>query len=61
MNKIRKKMEAEQKAKEEEDLKKSQREKFGRSWTVSIALPGSIVENAQSDEEKTNLSGYVSS
>ncbi|KAF6023818.1 C9orf114 [Bugula neritina] len=59
MNKIRKKMEAEQKAKEEEDLKKSQREKFGRSWTVSIALPGSIVENAQSDEEKTNLSGYI--
>ena len=32
----------------------------GRSYTVSIALPGSIVSNAQTLELKTYLAGQVS-
>lgn len=31
----------------------------GRQYTVSIALPGSIIENAQTQELKTYLAGQV--
>ncbi|KIW73285.1 hypothetical protein PV04_01417 [Phialophora macrospora] len=31
----------------------------GRSWTLSIALPGSIIANAKSHEQKTFLAGQV--
>jgi len=31
----------------------------GRSWTVSIALPGSIISNAQSSELKSYLAGQI--
>ena len=31
----------------------------GRRWTVSLALPGSIVDNSQTDELKTYLAGQV--
>lgn len=31
----------------------------GRRYTVSIALPGSIVDNAQTKELKTYLAGQV--
>lgn len=31
----------------------------GREWTVSIAVPSSIVENAQSKELKTYLVGQI--
>ena len=31
----------------------------GRDWTVSIALPGSIIANAQTAELKTYLAGQV--
>lgn len=31
----------------------------GRSYTVSLALPGSIIENAQSAELRTYLAGQV--
>ena len=33
----------------------------GRKYTVSVALPGSIIANAQRLEWKTNLAGQVSS
>ncbi|KAI8048180.1 putative RNA methyltransferase [Syncephalis plumigaleata] len=32
---------------------------IGRSWTVSVALPGSIVDNAQSVELRTYLVGQI--
>ena len=32
---------------------------LGRSYTVSLALPGSIIENAQSAELRTYLAGQV--
>lgn len=32
----------------------------GRQYTVSIALPGSIIDNAQTQELKTYLAGQVS-
>ncbi|CZS97856.1 uncharacterized protein RCO7_00024 [Rhynchosporium graminicola] len=31
----------------------------GRDWTVSVAIPGSIVANAQSHEARTSLAGHV--
>ncbi|XP_038045984.1 putative methyltransferase C9orf114 homolog [Patiria miniata] len=31
----------------------------GRAWTVSVALPGSILENAQSPELRTYLAGQI--
>jgi hypothetical protein len=31
----------------------------GRDWTVSVALPGSIIANAQTAELKTYLAGQV--
>ncbi|XP_022099118.1 putative methyltransferase C9orf114 isoform X2 [Acanthaster planci] len=31
----------------------------GRTWTVSVALPGSILENAQSPELRTYLAGQI--
>lgn len=32
---------------------------LGRSYTVSVALPGSIIDNAQSHELRTALAGQV--
>ncbi|KAG9302914.1 hypothetical protein G9A89_022331 [Geosiphon pyriformis] len=32
---------------------------FGRKYTVSVALPGSIIDNAQSNELKTYLAGQL--
>ena len=34
-------------------------EKKGRSWTVSVAFPASIVDNAQSSELKSYLVGQI--
>ena len=31
----------------------------GRSYTISIALPGSVLENAQSPALRSNLAGQV--
>ncbi|KIW50170.1 hypothetical protein PV05_11785 [Exophiala xenobiotica] len=31
----------------------------GRSWTLSVALPGSVVANAKSHEQKTFLAGQI--
>ncbi|OQS03703.1 hypothetical protein THRCLA_21098 [Thraustotheca clavata] len=47
-----------EKAQEEERLKEERRTK-GRLFTVSIAVPGSIVDNAQTKELKTYLAGQI--
>lgn len=60
MAKIEKRLKREQDVKEKEERLVSERSQHGRDWTVSIALPGSIVENAQSDELRTYLAGQVS-
>eukprot|EP00794_Sanderia_malayensis_P015660 gene15660-17240_t len=39
--------------------RKFQQEKEGRNYTISVALPGSILENAQSPELRTYLSGQI--
>ncbi|KUJ13820.1 DUF171-domain-containing protein [Mollisia scopiformis] len=31
----------------------------GREWTVSVALPGSIISNAQTHEQRTSLAGHI--
>ncbi|KAL3418064.1 hypothetical protein PVAG01_11074 [Phlyctema vagabunda] len=31
----------------------------GREWTVSVALPGSIISNAQSHELRTSMAGHI--
>ncbi|TAQ88558.1 hypothetical protein B7494_g3087 [Chlorociboria aeruginascens] len=31
----------------------------GRDWTVSVALPGSIISNAQTHELRTSLAGHI--
>lgn len=59
MNKIQKRLDKEKVVKEAEDLQESRRKEKGRDWTVSIALPGSIIDNAQSDELRTYLAGQV--
>uniref|UniRef100_A0A1A8L6V0 28S rRNA (uridine-N(3))-methyltransferase n=1 Tax=Nothobranchius pienaari TaxID=704102 RepID=A0A1A8L6V0_9TELE len=50
----RKQREAAEKAKNEEVQNKA-----GRSYTVSIALPGSVLDNAQSPELRTYLAGQI--
>ncbi|XP_041368516.1 putative methyltransferase C9orf114 [Gigantopelta aegis] len=42
-----------------EDDDKRTKEKKGRPYTVSIALPGSILDNAQSPELRTYLAGQI--
>uniref|UniRef100_A0A1A7WAE7 28S rRNA (uridine-N(3))-methyltransferase n=1 Tax=Iconisemion striatum TaxID=60296 RepID=A0A1A7WAE7_9TELE len=49
-----KQQEAAEKAKNEEIQSKT-----GRSYTVSIALPGSVLDNAQSPELRTYLAGQI--
>ncbi|KAL5019802.1 hypothetical protein ScPMuIL_002694 [Solemya velum] len=61
--KLIQKLEREKKRKEEEkdenDVKESPKELSGRDYTVSIALPGSILDNAQSPELRTYLAGQI--
>ncbi|XP_070532533.1 putative methyltransferase C9orf114 isoform X1 [Ptychodera flava] len=47
--------EAEKLESEEQELKAN----LGRPWTISIALPGSILDNAQSPELRTYLAGQI--
>ena len=51
-------MEKEAKRQKEEEVKE-EAPKQGRQHTVSIALPGSILDNAQSPELRTYLAGQV--
>ena len=62
-NKIRKLEKSLLKAKNKEDTQQGNKEdstaSLGREFTVSIALPGSILDNAQSPELRTYLAGQV--
>ncbi|XP_048821949.1 putative methyltransferase C9orf114 homolog [Lagopus muta] len=49
---------AEKQAKEEEQQQQQQEDK-GRHYTLSVALPGSILNNAQSLELRTYLAGQI--
>ncbi|XP_056396961.1 putative methyltransferase C9orf114 homolog [Hyla sarda] len=42
-----------------EQEKQEKRESHGRPYTVSVALPGSIMDNAQSPELRTYLAGQI--
>ncbi|XP_053389909.1 putative methyltransferase C9orf114 homolog [Mercenaria mercenaria] len=53
---LEKKEEEAKKVKEEEE---EVQERLGRPYTLSIALPGSILDNAQSPELRTYLAGQV--
>ncbi|KAM8742943.1 putative methyltransferase C9orf114 homolog [Acanthopagrus schlegelii] len=48
----------EEEASEREQLEQSLSKK-GRAYTVSVALPGSVLENAQSPELRTYLAGQI--
>ncbi|KTF82146.1 hypothetical protein cypCar_00046938, partial [Cyprinus carpio] len=43
----------------EQQVQQEQRESKGRSYTLSVALPGSVMENAQSPELRTYLAGQI--
>ncbi|XP_064616429.1 putative methyltransferase C9orf114 [Liolophura sinensis] len=45
--------------KEQEEEKERLKKVFGRSYSLSIALPGSILDNAQSPELRTYLAGQI--
>ncbi|KAM3911556.1 putative methyltransferase C9orf114 [Leptodactylus fuscus] len=54
---LKKQEEAERLEKEKE--REAKRESHGRPYTVSVALPGSIMDNAQSPELRTYLAGQI--
>ncbi|XP_043085808.1 putative methyltransferase C9orf114 homolog [Puntigrus tetrazona] len=63
-SKINKQLEKQkQKQKEEEEdeeqLQQEKKERKGRSFTLSVALPGSVLDNAQSLELRTYLAGQI--
>jgi len=45
--------------KSETEVKETDSKPKGRDWTLSIALPGSILDNAQSPELRTYLAGQI--
>lgn len=51
--------EEEAKRQEEEEEAAAQRTNQGRPYTLSVALPGSILDNAQSPELRTYLAGQI--
>ncbi|XP_005992155.1 putative methyltransferase C9orf114 homolog isoform X2 [Latimeria chalumnae] len=60
--KLLKKLEKKKKQEEEERQKQEEEEKRkgkGRLYTVSVALPGSVLDNAQSPELRTYLAGQI--
>ncbi|MBN3320148.1 CI114 methyltransferase, partial [Atractosteus spatula] len=60
--KLIKKLEKERQKEEQELKEKLQKEdkiRKGRHYTVSIALPGSVLDNAQSPELRTYLAGQI--
>ncbi|XP_077986898.1 28S rRNA (uridine-N(3))-methyltransferase-like [Glandiceps talaboti] len=59
LKKEKKAKEALELAKKQEENNKDKKKQFGRKWTVSIALPGSILDNAQSPELRTYLAGQI--
>ena len=47
---VEEEMETEEKTEKKEKVEKEEEKSPGRDWTLSIALPGSILDNAQSPE-----------
>lgn len=43
----------------EQQVQQEQKESKGRSYTLSVALPGSVMDNAQSPELRTYLAGQI--
>ncbi|XP_026052700.1 LOW QUALITY PROTEIN: putative methyltransferase C9orf114 [Carassius auratus] len=61
-SKLIQQLEKQKQKKEEENEQQVQqepRESKGRSYTLSVALPGSVMENAQSPELRTYLAGQI--
>lgn len=56
-NIMKKKTPAKEETKAEEEIKDEKTS--GRDYTISIALPGSILDNAQSPELRTYLAGQI--
>lgn len=62
LKQLAKKRQIEQKEEEETRVKEEaveEQERLGRPYTVSFALPGSILDNAQSPELRTYLAGQI--
>uniref|UniRef100_A0A480X6W2 28S rRNA (uridine-N(3))-methyltransferase n=4 Tax=Sus scrofa TaxID=9823 RepID=A0A480X6W2_PIG len=61
MKKLERQRAQEEQAKrqQEEEEAAAQREDRGRHYTLSVALPGSILDNAQSPELRTYLAGQI--
>ncbi|KAL0606456.1 putative methyltransferase C9orf114 [Plecturocebus cupreus] len=55
----RQRAQEEQAKRQEEEEAAAEREDRGRPYTLSIALPGSILDNAQSPELRTYLAGQI--
>ena len=53
--------EKEEKTEKKGKVEKEEEKSPGRDWTLSIALPGSILDNAQSPELRYELSVYIRS
>ncbi|KAG8554806.1 hypothetical protein GDO81_003902 [Engystomops pustulosus] len=52
-------LQKQQEAEKLEQEREAKRESHGRPYTVSVALPGSIMDNAQSPELRTYLAGQI--
>ncbi|KAK1334075.1 hypothetical protein QTO34_005075 [Cnephaeus nilssonii] len=55
----RQRVQEEQAKRQQEEEAAAQREDQGRPYTLSVALPGSILDNAQSPELRTYLAGQI--
>ncbi|XP_040338515.1 28S rRNA (uridine-N(3))-methyltransferase isoform X1 [Herpailurus yagouaroundi] len=55
----RQRAQEEQAKRQQEEEAAAQREDQGRPYTLSVALPGSILDNAQSPELRTYLAGQI--
>nr|XP_031533494.1 putative methyltransferase C9orf114 homolog isoform X2 [Vicugna pacos] len=55
----RQRAQEEQAKRQQEEEAATQREDQGRHYTLSVALPGSILDNAQSPELRTYLAGQI--
>lgn len=57
--KIIKKLEKEKQQKAQEESSEQNQNNKGREYTVSVAVPGSVLDNAQSTELRTYLAGQI--
>ncbi|XP_055036872.2 putative methyltransferase C9orf114 homolog [Misgurnus anguillicaudatus] len=48
-----------QKAEDQQQIHQEENESKGRSYTLSVAVPGSVMDNAQSPELRTYLAGQI--